>query len=114
MVSTGIKPCKVLIVDNEPFVVEELIDLFENNDINYIGRVSSTDALTRFHDDEPVGVVLSDYRVPGMNGIELIHQLKKTAGKRPFESSLFTGDADKEDVMAALRAGVSDYHQKPL
>ncbi|SFQ87436.1 DNA-binding response regulator, NarL/FixJ family, contains REC and HTH domains [Halopseudomonas formosensis] len=114
MVSTRIKPCKVLIVDNEPFVVEELIDLFENNDINCIGCVSSTEALTRFHDDEHVGVVLSDYRMPEMNGIELIHQLKKTAGKRPFESILFTGDADKEDVIAALRAGVSDYHQKPL
>src|SRR5690554_3289152 len=114
MVSTRIKPCKVLIVDNEPFVVEELVDLFENNDINCIGCVSSTEALTRFHDDEHVGVVLSDYRMPEMNGIELIHQLKKTAGKRPFESILFTGDADKEDVIAALRAGVSDYHQKPL
>jgi len=105
---------KVLIVDNEDFIVEELVELFEANGMECIGCVSATDALRQFHADERIGLVLSDYRMPEMHGIQLIKLLKESARGRVFETILFTGDADKEDVIAALRAGVSDYYQKPL
>ncbi len=106
---------KILIVDNEPFIVEELTEFFTDSDIECIGCVNSTEAIELFHGDAGIGVVLSDYRMPGINGIDLIKLLNRTsAHNRVFESILFTGDADKEDVIDALRAGVSDYYQKPL
>lgn len=105
---------KVLIVDNEHFIVEELVELFESNGIECVGCVSATDALRQFHADERIGLVLSDYRMPEMHGIQLITLLRDSARSRVFESILFTGDAEKDDVIAALRAGVSDYYQKPL
>ena len=105
---------KVLVVDNEHFIVEELVELFEANGIDCLGCYSAAEALSKFHADEQIGVVLSDYRMPDMHGIQLITLLKDSARNRVFESILFTGDAEKEDVIAALRAGVSDYYQKPL
>lgn len=106
---------KVLIVDNEPFIVEELTEFFEANGISSIGCFSSGEAVDLFHGDEHITVVLSDYRMPEVNGIELITSLRQSAPRnRVFESILFTGDAEKDDVVAALRAGISDYYQKPL
>ncbi|WP_193074652.1 response regulator transcription factor [Pseudomonas sp. FME51] len=106
---------KVLIVDNEPFIVEELTEFFCANGLDCVACVSSTEAIERFHEDATIGVVLSDYRMPGINGIELIKLLNRTrSADRVFESILFTGDAEKDDVIDALRAGVSDYYQKPL
>lgn len=106
---------KVLIVDNEPFIVEELSEFLQANGVSCISCVSSLEALELFLADESIAVVLSDYRMPGVNGIELITSMRQKAPRnRIFESILFTGNADKDDVVAALRAGISDYHQKPL
>lgn len=106
---------KILIVDNEPLIVEELTEFFTSSGIDCVGCVSSREALELFHQDQGIGVVLSDYRMPNINGIELIKLLNSTRpANRVFESILFTGDADKEDVIDALRAGVSDYYPKPL
>lgn len=106
---------KILIVDNEPFIVEELCEFLEANGVSCLGCTSSVEAVELFHADDSISVVLSDYRMPEINGIELITLLRQKAHRsRVFESILFTGDADKDDVVAALRAGISDYHQKPL
>ena len=106
---------RVLIVDNEPFIVEELTEFLESQGVECVSCIDSTEAINLFHADESIGLVLSDYRMPDINGIELIRILDRTKPRdRLFESILFTGDADKEDVIDALRAGISDYYQKPL
>ncbi|MEZ2745712.1 response regulator [Halopseudomonas bauzanensis] len=106
---------KVLIVDNEPFIVEELSEYLGAAGVSCVGCDSSAKAIELFCRDERIGVVLSDYRMPEINGIDLIKLLRKTVpASRVFESILFTGDADKDDVVAALRAGIADYYQKPL
>lgn len=106
---------KVLIVDNEPLVVEELAEFLVEQGFECCTCFSASDAIRLFHQDADIAVVLSDYRMPEMNGIELFQLLRKTSPReRVFEAVLFTGDAEKEDVIEALRAGVSDYFQKPL
>ena len=104
---------KVLIVDNEPFIVEELSECLEAASISCVGCTNSTEAIELFCGDEHINIVLSDYRMPDINGIELIKILHQTSS-RVFGSILFTGNADKDDVVAAMRAGISDYYQKPL
>lgn len=105
----------VLIVDNEPIVAEELAEFLNDQGFDCRTCFSASEAIRLFHQDADIAVVLSDYRMPEMNGIELFQLLRKTAPKeRVFESVLFTGHAEKEDVIEAMRAGVSDYFQKPL
>ena len=53
--------------------------------------------------------------MPEVNGIQLIEMLSRSKRQeRVLGSILFTGDADKDDIVAALRAGISDYYSKPL
>lgn len=106
---------KILVVDNEPLVVEELVEFLTGQGFSCIDAVGSHDALIQFTAHPDVVLVVSDFRMPEMNGVQLLEALKSIAGNdRIFETIIFTGDADTADVINALRAGVSDYFQKPL
>ncbi len=62
--------------------------------------------------DKPLDLVISDYLMPGMNGIELLLKLKKT---HPFATRiLLTGYADKENAIKAINeVGIYQYVEKP-
>jgi two-component system chemotaxis response regulator CheY len=62
----------------------------------------------------PIGVILSDWNMPNCTGLELLkrvradHRLKKT----PF--ILVTAEAEKHQIMEAVKAGVDQYVVKPF
>lgn len=106
---------KVLVVDDQPLIVEELCEFLESSGFRCVPCESSEQALQRFGEDSDIGLVLCDLHMPDMDGIELVQALQKIAGRqRVFESIMLTGRADKQDVIKALRAGIADYYQKPI
>jgi DNA-binding NarL/FixJ family response regulator len=106
---------KILVVDDQPLIVEELSEFLESSGYACVPCTSSREALEHFRDDSSIGIVLCDLDMPGLNGIEMMGELKLIAGKkRPFEAIMLTGCADKQDVIKALRAGIADYYQKPV
>lgn len=106
---------KVLVVDDAPLIVEELCEFLEGKGYRCVPCESAYQAIERFSEDLDIGLVLLDLQMPGMNGIELMQELQRLSGKhRAFEAIMLTGCADKQDVIKALRAGVSDYYQKPI
>ena len=54
--------------------------------------------------DRPAGCVVTDVRMPGMNGIELARRLRETGSTEPV--IVITGHADVPLAIEALRAGV--------
>ena len=108
-------PVKVLVVDDQPLIVEELCEFLESSGYRCVPCESSRHALQRFSEDAEIGLVLCDLHMPDMDGIELVQAMQKVAGKqRAFEAIMLTGRADKQDVIKALRAGIADYYQKPI
>lgn len=106
---------KILVVDDQPLVVEELCEFLESSGYRCVPCESSLQAIERFSEDPEIGLVLSDLHMPDMDGIQLIQELQRLAGKqRAFEAIMLTGRADKQDVIKALRAGIADYYQKPI
>ncbi|KAA0874088.1 response regulator transcription factor [Nitrincola tapanii] len=107
---------KVLIVDNEPLILEELLELLVQEGYECVLSASADEALACFQQDPSIALVLTDLKMPGKDGIELIHALRQVAkeSNRPLESILFTGQAEKDDVVMALKAGIADYYQKPI
>ena len=106
---------KVLVVDDQPMIVEELAEFLESSGYNCIPCHSSKQALEQFRADPAIGIVLCDLDMPELNGIELVEAMQQIAGKRRvFEAIMLTGRADKQDVIKALRAGIADYYQKPV
>ncbi|WP_166218293.1 response regulator [Pseudomonas atagonensis] len=106
---------KVLVVDDQPLIVEELCEFLESSGYRCVPCESSKQAIERFSEDPEIGLVLSDLHMPDMDGIQLIQALQRLVGKeRAFEAIMLTGRADKQDVIKALRAGIADYYQKPI
>ena len=106
---------KVLVVDDQPLIVEELSEFLESSGYRCVPCESSREAVEAFVADPEISLVLCDLHMPDMNGIELTQHLQKIAGKhRLFESILLTGHSDKQDVIKALRIGIADYYPKPV
>ncbi|GFM89543.1 DNA-binding response regulator [Pseudomonas cichorii] len=106
---------KVLVVDDQPLIVDELSDFLGNNGYHCIPCHSGSEAIEHFRNDDSIGIVLCDLDMPGMNGIEMVEAMKLVGGKKHlFEAIMLTGLAEKKDVIKALRAGIADYYQKPV
>jgi DNA-binding NarL/FixJ family response regulator len=114
-VNKVISAIKVLVVDDEPLIVEELCEFIERNGYRCVPSQSGEQAIERFNEYPDIGLVLCDLQMPDMDGIQLIQALQRLSGKhRAFEAIMLTGRADKQDVIKALRAGFADYYQKPI
>jgi len=60
----------------------------------------------------PVDVVICDWSMPEITGIDLLRQVRSTGSQIPFV--MLTGKADRDSVFEAKSAGVSAYIVKPL
>jgi two-component system, LuxR family, response regulator FixJ len=72
----------------------------------------SAEAFLAEHTPILVGCVVSDVRLPGMDGVGLINTLKQTANQLPV--IVISGYAETPLVVEAMRAGAVDFHEKPL
>ncbi|MEN5037482.1 response regulator transcription factor [Pseudomonas sp. TWI929] len=105
---------KILVVDDQPVIVEQLCEFLETQGYHCLAAHSTDEAIARYLADEAIGLVLCDLHMPDRDGIELVRQLREIPGQRMFEAIMLTGCADKQDVIRALREGFADYYQKPM
>lgn len=102
---------RILVVDDEPLKRITLqIELSEHDFEVY----EAADALTarRIFDSKPIDVVVTDVRMPGMNGLDLLAYLKQT---RPdVEVILMTAYATVDTAVLAIKRGAYDYITKPF
>jgi two-component system response regulator FixJ len=61
---------------------------------------------------DALSCVVSDIRMPGMNGIELVHELKSKGSTSPV--ILITGHGDVALAVEAMKAGAADFIEKPF
>ena len=100
----------VLYVDDEPALLE-LFRLFLGQEPGFQVRTAASgrEALMELA-RSPVDVVVSDYQMPVMNGIELLKACRRDFGEIPF--ILFTGRGREEIVIEAIESGADFYLQK--
>jgi len=63
-------------------------------------------------DEEDINLIICDWNMPEMNGLQFLHALKER-GKNPPVIMLTTVNTE-EEVMAALKAGATSYITKPF
>jgi two-component system, NtrC family, response regulator AtoC len=102
---------KVLIVDDEKLVRWSLRQKCQEWGYQVVEAENGTAGLRAAHDDPP-DLVLLDVRLPDINGIEVLQQLKKNGDARAV--IMITADPQLEDVKHALKLGVYDFVGKPL
>ncbi|MBN2414488.1 sigma-54-dependent Fis family transcriptional regulator [bacterium] len=63
---------------------------------------------------QPVHIVISDIKMPRMDGNELLRRIKGTESLKDIEVLLFTGHGDVKGAVEAMRAGAYEYLLKPV
>jgi len=73
---------------------------------------SAEEALERLREGEPADAIVSDVRMPGMDGYEFLREVRADYPTLPF--LLVTAYAEVEDAVSALQEGADDYLTKPV
>jgi putative two-component system response regulator len=101
----------LLVVDDEESITELISSALQPRGYRCARAANGAEALTRLA-GEPAAFVVSDVRMPGMSGLELLEQVR--AHYPDTFVILLTAYADVEIVIRALRAGACDFLTKPF
>ena len=102
---------KLLFVDDEIDFLEALLKRMKKRGVDVTGVGSGEEALS-FLDTNQVDVVVLDVRMPGMDGIETLREIKK---RHPLvEVIMLTGHANLEVAIEGMELGAFDYLMKPM
>ncbi len=102
---------KVLLVDDEPRVIDTLIYALRNRPYHLRSASSGKEALAKFA-DEAADILVTDIRMPGMNGLELIN---KVLAKYPdVQVVVVSAYGEIDIVIEAMKIGALDFLQKPV
>ena len=101
----------VLLVDDEEEFLDTLVKRIRKRNVDVSGVRSGEDALL-FMKKGLVDVVVMDVRMPGMDGIQTLRELKKV---HPLvEVIMLTGHASLEVAIEGMELGAFDYMMKPI
>ena len=102
---------RALVVDDEKEFLDTLVKRLNKRNIDAEGVGNGEEALLILG-RKPVDVVILDVRMPGMDGIEILRELKKA---HPLiEVVMLTGHASMEVAIEGMEIGAFDYMMKPV
>lgn len=111
MQAGGAFPSSVLVVDDEPVVLDILERALPAHGLT-IRTARSADEAIALLDREGFGCILADKNLPGLDGIELVRRVRRS---QPYCACIvMTAYSSMESAVAALRLGAVDYLEKPF
>lgn len=102
---------KILVVDDEPDICSQFSLYFSRKGLHVLTATNGADALKIFNQQSPA-IVITDYQMPGMNGLELLKKIKQI---NPQAQVIFiSGHADMKIAVEAIREQAFDFVPKPI
>lgn len=107
------EPPRVLIVDDDKALLDALPQTLalRMSDVQVDTAASAQEALQQMQQQE-YDAIISDIKMPGMDGIALVEHLQQCSPEIP--ALLITGHGERDLVVRALRAGAYDFLEKPV
>ncbi len=103
---------KVLVVDDSGVIRSILVRVLRTMGIRRITEAADGDEAWEYFEAQPADLVLTDWYMPRMSGLELTKRIRTIAPQIPIV--MITVVDSKERVIEALQAGISDYLCKPF
>ncbi len=103
---------KILVVDDSKTMRRIIINNLKAAGFkDYVEAGDGEEALERM---EGVGLVLTDWNMPGMDGLALVQQLRSDPDHAAVPIIMITSEGARNEVLVALKSGVNDYIVKPF
>lgn len=99
------------LVDDDPAILDSLRFLMTSADLDVRTYESAFALLDRVAQLEP-GCIVTDIRMPGMDGLQLVVKLRELGAPHPVV--VLTGHAEVALAVRAMKAGVADFLEKPF
>ncbi len=105
---------RVLVVDDEPTIVEMLVELLERD-----GRFEVRSATTGFEaglltKEFHPHIIILDYMLPDINGNAVVRSVRSDPALQDVRIIIVSGVVNREDVQSLLDSGADDFLQKPF
>jgi two-component system phosphate regulon response regulator PhoB len=104
---------KVLVIDDEPTILELLRINFEMGGFEVVSAADGNAGLTKARDHQP-DLVVSDIMMPGLDGLEVLKRLRTDPSTADLPVILLSAKAQKADVQRGFELGADDYVTKPF
>jgi two-component system, OmpR family, phosphate regulon response regulator PhoB len=103
----------ILIVEDEDAIREMLVMVLDQSNF---GSIEATDAeeAQKLLDDKVPDLILLDWMLPGISGVEWARRLKKEPVYKDIPIILLTARGEEEDKIRGLEIGADDYMTKPF
>ena len=102
---------RILLIDDEPDIVRVLSMSLKADGYDVIPAHSGVEGIEIFEKEKP-DIVLTDIKMPGMDGIEVLKRVKSIYPQS--EVIIITGHGDIDNTIEALQYGASDFINKPV
>src|ERR1700730_1697692 len=105
-------PANILVVDDEPGILHYMRDVLELEGYLVSTAASGSDALKQIHYGLKPDLVFLDLVMPGLDGIQVLEQLRVIDPR--LKVVFLSGVTDAHKIAQAFRVGAQDYLTKPL
>lgn len=104
---------RALVVDDDPAILKLIYNVMAKRGYEVEGCVSAESGL-KSHQEKPFDLMILDWFLPGMDGLELCRIIRSLPEGRDVYILVITGGGIGEVLSSVLDAGASDYLQKPF
>ncbi len=109
---TMAKPIQIALIDDDEAVLNSLSLYFRSQQVATAGFATAQDFLAALGQEKQFDCIVSDVRMPGMSGLDLVRELKSRNVGTPIV--LITGHGDVDMAVAAIKVGAADFIEKPF
>lgn len=105
---------QMLVVDDQIYLADDLSQMFNWKElgIQSVHTAYSAHEAVAVLQTHPIDIVITDIRMPGMSGLELVEQIRRT--NRTTRCIVVSGYADFEYAQKAIKSNICDYLLKPV
>jgi len=104
---------KVLLVEDEQLIRDSLRRFFANEKCALMAVETAEDALEVLKGMD-CDIVITDYRLPGMDGLEFLRKVQRFKPRPQFKKILLTAYMTEPVIAEAFRLGVNEFIEKPF